>query len=540
MSEYHFAPHERPMFPGSPFAPNHSLRTRIQFGAVGLLIGASSTFTNALVNVNVANLAGSLGLTLAQASVLPAIYVAMNATANLTLIRARAQFGIPQVTLVLLGAYALMALLLLLFPGYAPAIAVRVTCGLAAAGLTTLTIYYLMQIFPVKLRPLAIVIGISLPQLGTPFARLIPVEVLTTDNWHGLALIELGVALFVAAAILAVPLPPSERSKAFEPLDVLTIALMVPGFLLVCIVLGEGRLLWWSDRAWLGWALACAVPLIAAAIAIEHNRARPLLQIGWLGSTDILRFAAVALLVRLALAEQTYGAVGFLTSGGLNNDQLHALFLFVALAMVLGAAAACLTLSERRLPFQVMAAALIIALGAFLDSGSTSITRPAQLYWSQSLIAFGTTLFIGPTLVYGFQRMLAKGPAHLVSLIVLFSMTQNIGGLAGSAILGTYQVVAAKAHAAALSDQIIAADPLVAARLQGGAVVYSTVLGDPVLRGAEGAGLLGRSLANEANVLAFNDVFRLVAWLSLATALYLGYLIILYATRRRQQVVATA
>ncbi len=312
---------------------------------------------------------------------------------------------------------------------------------------------------------------------------------------------------------------------------------MVPAFLLICIVLGEGRLLWWTDRPWLGWALVLAVPLVAVAVALEHGRERPLLQTRWIGSRDILRFIAVALLVRLALAEQTYGSVGFLTSGGLTNDQLHVLFLYVLLAMVLGAAAACATLSERRLPYQILAAALIIALGAWLDSYSTSITRPEQLYLSQSLIAFGTTLFIGPALAYGFIQMLKRGPTHLVSLIVVFSMTQNIGGLAGSAILGTAQVMAAKAHAASLAEHLIAADPQVAGRIQSGAVVLSGVIGDPVLRGAQGAGLLGRALATEANTLAFNDVFRLVMWLSLVTALYLGYLIVTGARRRRREAV---
>ena len=525
-AEYHFLPQEQPLFPGSPFTPHHTLKQGIAYAVTGLLIGSASTFTNALVNVNVANLAGPLDLTLAQASVLPALYVAMNATANLSLMRARQQFGIPEVTLTLLAVYALTAAVQLVVPGYAEAIATRIACGLAAAGLVTLGIYYLIQLFPPQLRPLGLVLGISLPQLGPPLARLVPVDVLAVAGGRGLCLIELGVALAVAAAIIAVPLPKSQCSKAFEPLDFVVIGLTVPAFLLICIVLGEGRLLWWSNAPWLGWSLACAVPLLAAALMIELRRARPLLQLRWIGSTDILRFAAVAMLVRLALAEQTYGAVGFLTSGGLNNDQLHGLFVIVALAMVLGAVTAALTMSERRLPYQVMAAALIIALGAWLDSGATSITRPPQLYASQALIAFGTTMFIGPTLVYGFLHMLKKGPDHLVSLIVLFSTTQNVGGLAGSAMLGSYQV--------------IAADPQVAARLQNGVVVLSNVLGDPVLRGAEGAGLLGQALATQANTLAFNDVFRLVAILALATALYIACLIVLYAARRRRQAMLVA
>ncbi|MEI9993078.1 MAG: hypothetical protein WDM91_00675 [Rhizomicrobium sp.] len=539
-AEYRFTPAERPLFPGSAFTPTHSVPRRVAYACVGVLIGCSATFTNALVNVNAGNLAGSLGLTLAQVSVLPAIYIAMNATANLTLVRARAKFGIPEVTLALIALYAAAAFFQLVAPGFASAIAVRAACGVMAAGLTTLTIYYLMQIMPVPLRPLALVIGISLTQLGTPLARLVPLDVLSTDRWQGLSLIELGTALAVAAAILAAPLPPSERSKAFEPLDFITIGLMVPAFLLICVVLGEGRLLWWTDTPWLGWALAGAVPLVAIAVAIEHNREHPLIQTQWIGSRDILRFVAVALLVRLALAEQTYGSVGFLTSGGLTNDQLHTLFVYVLVAMVLGAAVACATLSEQRLPYQVLVAALIIALGAWLDSHSTSITRPEQLYLSQSLIAFGTTLFIGPTLAYGFIQMLKKGPTHLVSLIVVFGMTQNVGGLAGSAILGTAQVMEAKAHAAALAEHLVAADPQVAGRIQAGVVVLSGVLGDPVLRGAQGAGLLGRAMASEANTLAFNDVFRLVMWFSLATAAYLGYLIATGARRRRREAMAAA
>jgi hypothetical protein len=251
-----------------------------------------------------------------------------------------------------------------------------------------------------------------------------------------------------------------------------------------------------------------------------------MLRLDWVITGDILRFAAVAVLVRLALAEQTYGSVGLLTLGGLNNDQLHTLFLWVALAMVLGIIAACLTLSQERLRLQVMVAALAIAAGAFIDSGATNLTRPPELYLSQALIGFGTTMFIGPALVFGFLRMLAKGASHFVTFVVLFSTTQNVGGLAGSALLGSYQVIQARAHAASLQEHLLAGDPQVAQQLQTGASAVAGNLADPVLRGAEGGALLAQRLTSEANILAFNDVFRFVAILALATAVYLLYRII--------------
>ena len=281
---------------------------------------------------------------------------------------------------------------------------------------------------------------------------------------------------------------------------------------------------------------------LALAILIEMHRRRPLLQIGWLASRDIIRFAAVALLVRLALTEQTYGSVGLLTSGGLTSDQLHILFGFVALAMVLGMIAACLTLSQERLRLLVAVAALVIAAGALIDSGATNVTRPPELYLSQALIGFGTTLFIGPALVFGFSRVLAKGPSHLVSFIVLFSITQNVGGLAGSALLGSYQVIQSRAHAASLAEHLLGADPQVLDRIQSGAEVVAGTIVDPTLRGAQGAALLGQNLTAEANILGYNDVFRLVAILALMTAGYIFYRIAwtAYCARKKAQAGASA
>ena len=531
--DYQFAPQERPFTPGSPYSPVHSAWRRAAYAGVALLAGAGSTFPSALTSVNVGPISGSLGVYAAEASWLPAIYFAANAGANLTLIKARTQFGIPAVTRTFLIAFAAAALLELVHPTLATAVLARACNGMAAAGLVTLAVYYLMQIFPPNLRPVGLVIGLGLSQLGTPLARLVPVDLLGDERWFGMHLLELAVPLALLAATLAVPLPPSDRIRAFRRLDLVTIGLTAPAIFLVCGVLGLGRVVWWTDAPWLGWMLAAAVPLFALAWLVETQRTEPLVQFGWIGTRDILRFAAVALLVRLAIAEQTFGVVGLLSSGGLTNDQLRILFAWVLAAMALGIAIAAVTLSEERLPWQVMTAALCIALGAWLDSGANNLTRPPQLYLSQGLIGFGTTLFIGPALLFGLTRMLKRGTDHLVTIVVLFGVTQNVGALLGSAILGSYQIVQARAHAVALSSALAGADPSVAARLAAGAGALAGSLTDPAQRAGQGAGLLGRALTQEATVLAFGDVFRFVAVLALATAVYIGGLILVSAVRRK-------
>ncbi|HTO27122.1 MAG TPA: hypothetical protein VL017_00875, partial [Devosia sp.] len=347
------------------------------------------------------------------------------------------------------------------------------------------------------------------PQLATPLARLLPVEHLMIDGQKTIHMIELGLALAASAGANLVRLPPTDKVSSFDPLDALTLALFLPAMLLLSVVLVMGRSLWWTDTPWLGWALAASVGLFFAVGFIEHRRVNPLLHLRWIGSRDILRFCLVAMLVRLALSEQTYGTLGLLTVGGLNNDQLHGLFIVILFAMIGGTVMSAVLLKASRIPYLIIAASLIIALGAGLDSFASSLTRPPQLYLSQGLLAFGSTFFIGPALLFGFGKVLEQGKGFIVSFSVMFGLSQNIGGLAGSALLSSYQVIQARAHSQSMYSHLLAGDPAVAARTQGGITSMAQVV------------------AREANVAAFNDVARLVMVIAILTALYIGYLILL-------------
>lgn len=527
VSAYNYAPEEKATSAGSPHMPRMTIQRKIAYALVGTFVGLMTTFPNALTNVNVGTIAGSIGLYAAEGAWLPALYFGMNASSNLTLVKARAQFGIPSVTLGLLALYAFVAFLQLLWPSFELAAAARMANGVEAGALVSLSVYYFQVILPARLRSLSLVIGVSLTQFGTPLARLIPVELLSNAHWQGMHCIELAVPLAVLAAIMLAPLPPSDRARAFERKDLVSIALFVPGIVLGCEVLNLGRILWWTDTPWLGGLVVASLVLIGAACMIELTRERPLLRLGWLSTVNIARFAAVALLMRLALAEQTFGSVGLLAAAGLNSDQLHTLFVLVVLAMAAGIVVTVLTLSEARLPYQVLVAAICICVGALLDSHANNLTRPPQLYFSQALIGFGTTLFIGPTILYGYLHMLRKGADHFITLVVVFSVTQNVGALAGSAIMGSYQIERTHVHAEELAAQLVVGNPQVAARIASGAAVVSSVVSDPTYRGAEGGALLGQAMGREAAVLAFNDVFGLLAWLSGATAVIVAVSLLL-------------
>lgn len=527
-ASYEFKPHERPTMPGSPATPDHPAPRRVAYFCVGVLIGLTGGFGNALVVANLNNIQGVFGLYNDEGAWLSTIYVMTNVCMSMLVIKFRQQYGLQRFTGVFLLSYAAVTGAHLFTHSFGTALAARAANGIAASGMSTLALYYIIQSLPAKHRLRAVVIGFGVPQLATPLARTFSTGMLETGNWQTLYQFEFGLSLLSLVAVALLRLPPSERIKAFEPLDFVTFALFAPGMALLCAVLGEGRILWWTATPWLGYALCGAVILIAAALWIEHNRVNPLLNTRWLGSRAIIRFAVVATSVRMLLSEQPYGAVGLLTSLGMGNDQLISLYIVVSVATVAGIAVSALTLNPQNLGRPVRISLILIAIGAFIDAGSTNLTRPQNMYFTQSLIAFAAVYFLGPTLLIGMSSALQRGMSHFVSFSALFNITQSLGGLAGSALLGTFQTWREKFHSHALVQGISLSDPLDAARIQLLGNVYNRVLGDPVLRQAEGVASLSAQVTREANVLAFNDVFLLIGVLSTVT---FAWLLALYVRR---------
>jgi hypothetical protein len=419
----------------------------------------------------------------------------------------------------------------LLVHGFWSAMLVRAMSGLAAAGLSTLGVLTWFQALPPPKRIHGIMIGVSIPQLATPLARVIAPSLLETGDWRMAYVFELGLALLTLAAVLALPLPPSERGKVFERTDFVTIALMVPGVALLCSVLSLGRTEWWLEAPWLGWALIGSIVLVAAAVVIEHLRARPLLMTRFLGQRAILRIAAVAFCVRLIIAEQTYASVGLLSALGYGTEQFRTLYIIVTVASIAGLLAAILGTRPATPARPIQVACLLIAIAAFLDSRATSLTGPANLYFSQALVGFAALLFIGPAMVIGLSRALLQGPQNFISWLVVFLATQNIGGLLGSALFGTLQIAREKFHSHSLVEHVLLDNPIDAARLTASAQQISGVVMDPALRAAQGAALLSRQVTREANVLAYNDVFMVIG---LSALLLLLWGIVIELRMRRQ------
>jgi hypothetical protein len=375
--------------------------------------------------------------------------------------------------------------------------------------------------------------------LALPLARLFSEDLLQIAEWRGLYLFELGLALAALGSVLLLKLPPGDRFKTFENLDFLTFALLSSGVGLLVLVLSLGRIDWWLEAPWIGWASAASIALISAGLCIEHNRTNPLLMTRWLGSGPIFRLFLAVLLIRMVTSEQSTGAVGFMQYLGMSSQQLHSLYVVMLIGATAGLLVSALTIHPERLFMPLLLSLLMMAVGATLDSFSSNLTRPANMYLSQFLLAFGSTFFLGPTMVLGVRNVLTN-PRNLVSFSVMFGISQNLGSLAGTALLGTYQIVREKYHSSYIVERLVLDNPLVAARVQSGASAYASILPNAAARQLQGTSALASAATREANIMAYNDVFALIAIIATLTLIWLSLRILWLKSTTRRAAAAAA
>ena len=513
-------PHERPSLPGSPSTPLHPTHKRWLFAMVGVLVAITGGLGNALVIANLQYLQGALGATTAEMAWLPAAYVMTNVCMNLLLVKFRQQFGLCAFTEVFLVLYALVTFGHLFVNDLSSAIAVRAAHGMVGAALSSLGLYYMIQAFPAKWRLKALVLGLGTAQLALPLARLFSEDLLQIAEWRGLYLFELGLALICLGCVFLLKLPPGDRFKTFEKLDFLTFAILASGVALLCAVLSLGRIDWWLEAPWIGVASACSLVLIMAGLAIEHNRSNPMLMTRWLGSGVMIRLALAVVLIRMVLSEQSTGAVGFMQMLNMSYQQMHTLYVVMLAGAIAGLVVSALTINPAHLLMPLIISLALMATGSVMDSFSSNLTRPQNLYISQFLLGFGGTFFLGPTMVLGTKNVLTN-PRNLVSFSVMFGICQNLGGLIGAALLGTFQIVREKYHSSMIVEHLTLIDPLVAARVQSGGAAYGKIVADPELRNLMGIRSLATAATREANVMAYNDVFMLIAIIAILTMLWI-------------------
>ncbi len=500
--------------PLPPPPPPYVLRDGIAMAAVGLLLGVTQGLGINLVNSNLTGVQGALGATATEASWLTTAYFATNISASVLLTKVRYQYGLRWFADIVIGIYLLLAVAHLFTQHLGSAVVVRAALGLAAAPISSLTVLYMMQAFPPAKIFTGVVLGFAALQVGAPLSRVISEDLLQIGQWQGLNLLDVALAVLCMAAINVVRLRPMPTQQMFARGDGVVFALYASALALLCVVLTQGRLHWWSDTPWLGVCLAGSVVLFGLYVATELQREKPLLDLRWIVSPFMLRFMGAVLLFRILLAEQTVGAVGLMNTLGFTNDQMHLLFLCVTAGTVAGFLAALLALPSQKFGVLGDIALVLIIVSALMDGDATVLTRPNDLYVSQTLLATASAMFLASALLEGFGNVIAGGMKNFISFIAVFGGGQALAGLIGQAWLSTLLVDRQRLHYSQLVEHLQLSDPQVAQRLAQLGGAYASSLNDPAARATQGLTLLSQQVTQQSYVMAYNDLFHAVALVS--------------------------
>lgn len=432
-----FPAHERSPVPGSPATPTHGPATRLAYVLVAVLVGTTAGLSSALVSATTLHLQQILNLSIHQVAWLTTCYVMTAVSANLLLIKVRQQYGLRRFALAFLGLHAALALILVFVPGLEMALLVRAVSGFVAVALMPLCFFNMMQAFPARWRLRGLVLGIGVTQCAVPLAHVLAPSLLASQGWRSLFFLEAGLGLLSLAAVGMLRLPPAERARVFEPLDLLTFVLMGSGLALIAAVLGLGRWEGWFQAQWIVASLFIAIPMLVTAGAIETSRQTPLLNLRWLGRGEVARFAVAIFMARIVLAEQAI-ATGVVSELGGTAQQLAALSMAMLGGAVSGVLTSALTVNAEKLARPMMLAVGVIGCAALVDSMSDGSHHLQRFYLTQAAIAFAGTFFLGPALLLGITSALQHGSRELISFIVLFGIVNALGALAGPALLGSH------------------------------------------------------------------------------------------------------
>ncbi|MET3589213.1 MFS family permease [Bartonella silvatica] len=468
-----------------------------------------------IVQSNIIQLTGDFHATLIETTWLVAVYMAPNVSVAIMLIKIRYQFGLRAFAELSILSFVLVCVLQLFVTDLRSALIIRFFAGIAAAPLASLALLYMMEAFaPAKKYTVGLTLNYMNAALAAPLSRLISPYLLENGFFSSLSALEMGLVLISLGCIYALPLTPVVRSKVIQKLDWISYGLIAFGLGLNAVIMSVGILYWWYEAPWIGWGLVFAISSLVVATMIELNREKPLIDLRWLFSKEIVQPVLILLVFHVFLLERLTLAVGFLNLFGLFNREMAPMYFAVILGTLLGGAVCVFFLRSGREDYFYLLSLGCLALGAYLDSHVNYLTRPQDMMLSQGLISFSYALFLPPVLCKGFIVAGERGARYVLSFIAVFLLTQVTGGLMGSALFGSLQFLFAHKNFEALTQNIVVTDPIISGEDN---TLFSPSYGAPVphiLGSEQGVSQLIEKFKLTANIFAYGDVFRLYFYIA--------------------------
>ena len=491
--------------------------------AVAVAIGALLEVIDvSIVNVALNEVQSSLGATLSQVSWVVSSY----AVANVIILPLSAwlgrRFGKKNYFIASLVGFTLASVLCGLATNLPMLIIARVLQGLAGGGLLAKAQAILFETFPKSEQAMAQaffgIIVIAGPAIGPTLGGYL----VTNVDWRWIFFINVPVG--IAAVLLCLSaLPRDEAPPARTPVDWLALGLLAAGLGSLQTVLEEGNSDGWFQSPFIVVLTAVSVLSLAAFVVRELRSPHPIVDLRVLRYRSLWAGSILSVVVGISL----YGALFAIPIFA--SVIMHQSAQQVGMMLLPGAFASAVAmplvgklLGKFDARALLVGGAMLLVLAIHQLAALTPQTSEGNLFLPLIIRSFGTVFMFLPL------SMATLGPVprqDIAAATGFYSLTRQLGGSVGVALLTTLLDQRQVFHRAVLVEHLSASDPGTLDRV---AALTSTFVGKGfgwAEAHARALALLDGAVNQQAAVLSFGDTFWATAALiivSLPLVLLLG------------------
>jgi DHA2 family multidrug resistance protein len=469
---------------------------------------------SSVANVALPHIAGTLSASNDESTWVLTSYLVANAIMLPVSVWLARRIGRSRLLLLSIALFTVASLLCGLAVNMPMLVVARVLQGIGGGGMQPLAQSVLLESFPPEQHGTAMAVYsvgvIVAPIIGPTLGGWI------TDSysWRWIFYINLPFGLLALFMVnLYVEDPPYLRKHIRGAIDGLGLALMVLWLGTLQLLLDKGQEADWFGTTWIRWTTAITLLALAGFVVRELHTGTPIVQLRILSDRNFALGTAITAIYGFIL----YGATAMLP-------------LFLQTLLGYTAMQSGMTVSPRGLGAMastVLAGMLVrkvdgrllVCFGFLVMAGSI---------WMLSLInlEIGMRSVILPNILNGFSMGFIFVPLTTLSLSLLpkneignasgiFNLMRNLGGSVGIAMVTTELVRHNQIH----QNDLAAATggrPIFAAMARGLGNRFAAGGADPVAAQQKAWGMLYRSAQQQAALLSYADVFRLLAGLALA------------------------
>lgn len=483
--------------------------------AIAVALGAlMEIIDTSIVNVAVADMQASLGASLTQMSWVVSSY----AIANVIILPLSAwlgyRFGKKRYFVFSLVGFVAASILCGISTSLWMLTVARVLQGLFGGGLLAKAQAILFETFPREEQAMAQAFFGAIVIAGPVIGPTLGGYIVTNIGWRWIFFINVPVGV-AAVAMCVAALPADGKLAARTPIDWIAIALLAIGLGSFQTFLEEGYSDDWFDSPFITLMAVLAVAGIVLFVVRQLRSEHPVVDLRVLRYRSLAAGSMLSVVVGIALYGAMFAVPVFASSVMRYNAQQ------IGLLMLPGAIGSALMMPIagkllRRFDPRVLLAtgALILAL-AVLWLGQLSISTGAgDLFWPLLVRSFGTVLMFLPL------SMAALGPIpkeDIAAATGFFSLTRQLGGSIGVALLSTLLGSRQAFHRSVLTEKLVTTDPDVQGRLAALTNGFVAKGADLATAKQRALAILDGSVNLQSAVLSFNDIFWITAVLVAAT-----------------------